>query len=128
MLKTCALCLALTAGAAFAQTNQTAPVSPAPVGATPPATTPVVAAKLTAGSRIFIEPMEGFETSLAAAFIKKKTPVSVVDDKANADFIITGSNAYHPAGWAKTLFVSPNAHASASISVKDAKTGIMVYA
>lgn len=88
----------------------------------------MAAAKLVPGARVFIEPMDGFETSLAAAFIKKKTPLSVVDDRANADFIITGSSAYHPAGWAKTLFVSPNAHASASISVKDAKTGIMVFA
>ena len=119
MLKISALCLALLASPVFAQV------------ASAPSTnqTPATPAAIKPGARIYIEPMEGgFDTSLAAAFIKKKTPISVVDDKANADLILTATNAYHPAGWAKTIFISPAAHASASISIKDAKTGVMVFA
>ncbi len=32
------------------------------------------------------------------------------------------------AGWAKTIFVSPNPHAEASVTVKDAQSGNLVFA
>ncbi|HEY4356627.1 MAG TPA: hypothetical protein VGN16_12825 [Acidobacteriaceae bacterium] len=111
------LCLCATA---FAQTEKPAEKPAAPAPAQP--------AKLTAGSAVFIEPMDGFDSFLAAALIKKQVPLRIVDDKTKADFIITGSAKEEKAGWAKTIFVSPAPHAQASISVKDEKTGDLVYA
>jgi hypothetical protein len=84
--------------------------------------------RIAPGSKIFIEPMDGFDTYLSAAFLKKKVPVLVVDDKAKADFIVSGSSHVDKASWAKTMFVSPNPHAEASVSIKDARTGNLVYA
>jgi hypothetical protein len=80
------------------------------------------------GSKIFIEPMtEGFNTYLQAAFIKKHVPVIMVGDEATADYVIVGTAETHKAGWAKTIFVTPKGDADASITVKEAKTGNVVY-
>ncbi len=72
--------------------------------------------------------MNGFETYLEGAILKKKVPVVVVDDRSKADFIVSGLSDEAKAGWAKTIFVSPASHAQASISVKDAHTGNLVFA
>lgn len=80
------------------------------------------------GSKMFIEPMDGFDTYLSAAILKKKVPLMIVDDRAKADFIMGGSSHVDKAGWAKTIFVSPNPHAEASVTVKDAHTGNLVFA
>lgn len=80
------------------------------------------------GSRVYIEPMNGFEVYLSAAIIQKKVPVTVVDDKAKADYIIAGTSHVDKASWAKTIFISPAPQAGASIAVKDAKTGDLIYA
>jgi hypothetical protein len=77
---------------------------------------------------MFIEPMDGFDTYLSAAILKKKVPLMIVDDRAKADFIMGGSSHVDKAGWAKTIFVSPNPHAEASVTVKDAHTGNLVFA
>jgi hypothetical protein len=102
---------------------------PAPV--TLPAAAPPVAASMSRidpGSKVFIEPMDGFNTYLSAAMLKKKVPIVIVDDRTKADFIMVGSSQVDKAGWAKTIFISPNPHAEASISIKDAHTGNMVFA
>jgi hypothetical protein len=72
--------------------------------------------------------MEGFDTYLSAAMLKKKVPIVIVDDRTKADFVMVGSSHVDKAGWAKTIFISPNPHAEASISIKDAHTGNMVFA
>jgi len=80
------------------------------------------------GAKVFIEPMsESFNTYLQAAFIKKDVPVIMVDDEAKADFVIAGTAETVKAGWAKTIFVTPKGDADASITVKDAKTGNIVF-
>lgn len=84
--------------------------------------------RIAPGSKLFIEPMDGFDTYLSAAILKKKVPVMVVDDRTKADFIVTGGAHVDKAGWAKTIFVSPNPHAEASIAIKDAHTGNLVFA
>jgi hypothetical protein len=84
--------------------------------------------RIVRGSKIFIAPMDGFESNLAAAILKKKVPVVIVDDASKADFIMTGNSHVDKAGWAKTIFISPNPHAEASISIKDAHTGNLVFA
>jgi hypothetical protein len=40
------------------------------------------------GSTVYIEPMGGYETYLAAAFVKKHVPLAIVTDKNKADYII----------------------------------------
>jgi len=45
-------------------------------------------AQIRAGSTVYIEPMDGYETYLAAALVKKHVPVIVVVNKENADYII----------------------------------------
>jgi hypothetical protein len=50
--------------------------------------------RLKSGSTVYIEPMGGYETYLAAAIVKMHVPLTVVTDKSNADYIIT-SNVSH---------------------------------
>lgn len=89
---------------------------------------PAASTHIAAGSKLFIEPMDGFDTYLAAAILKKKVPVMVIGDRSNADFIVSGGSHVDKAGWAKTIFVSPLPHAEASISIKDAHSGNLVFA
>ena len=79
-------------------------------------------------SRVYLAPMDGFETYLAAAMRKKEVPLLMVTDRDQADFEITGIHDVKDAGWAKTIFVSPNPSASASIQVVNLKTKVIVYA
>lgn len=79
-------------------------------------------------SRIYIAPMDGFEIYLAAAIRKKGVPITMVTDRDQADFEITGTHATKDAGWAKTIFVSPQPSATASMQVVNLKTGVVVYA
>ena len=109
--------------------NPTPAAAPQPTPNSPPPAAPIVGEEhISVGSKLFIEPMNGFETYLAGAILKKKVPVVVVDDRSKADFIVSGVSDEAKAGWAKTIFVSPASHAQASISVKDAHTGNLVFA
>jgi len=49
------------------------------------------APQLKSGSTVYIEPMEGYETYLVAAFLKKNVPLVVVTQKDKADYTITSS-------------------------------------
>lgn len=84
--------------------------------------------RIAPNSRVYIAPMDGFESYLSAAFLKKKVPVIIVDDKSKADYIINGTSHVKEAGWAKTIFISGAASAGASITMKDAKTGDLAFA
>jgi len=79
-------------------------------------------------SKVYIAPMDGFETYLAAALRKKEVPLTMVTDRDQADFEITGTHEKKNAGWAKTIFVSPSPSASASMQVVNLKTKVVVYA
>lgn len=46
---------------------------------------------ITSGSTVYIEPMGGYETYLAAAFVKKHVPLVVVEDKEKAEYVIRSS-------------------------------------
>ena len=84
---------------------------------------------LPAGSKVFIEPMNGFENYLAAALQKKKVQVTVVADRNVADFVITGSAQHEKAGWAKVAFQHDiHSDDQASISVVNTKTSAVVFA
>lgn len=81
------------------------------------------------GSKVYIEPMNGFETYLTAAFQKKKVPLVVIADKDMADYIITGNAEHQKAGWAKIIFAG-NIHSDeqASVSMISTKTKEVVFA
>lgn len=49
------------------------------------------APQIKSGAAVYIEPMDGFETYLAAAIAKKNVPLIVVADKEKADYFITSS-------------------------------------
>ena len=97
--------------------------------ATPnPSTASSATQRLTPGSHVFIEPMDGFETYLSAAILKKKVPLIVTDDKEKADFIISGTSHIERASWAKTIFISGAPQAGASVAIKNAHSGDLVFA
>jgi hypothetical protein len=88
-----------------------------------------ISVNLPAGSKIYIEPMNGFENYLAAAFQKKKVQVTLVADRDAADFVITGSAQHEKAGWAKVAFQHDiHSDDQASISVINTQTSAVVFA
>lgn len=122
-MKSCiTLCLLLgTLTFAAAQSPSAAPQAlPAAITSASPHIAP--------NSHIFIEPMDGFETYLSAAILKKKVPVIIVDNKSKADYIVSGTSHVDKASWAKTIFVSPASSAGASITIKDAHNGDLAFA
>jgi hypothetical protein len=94
-------------------------------------TTPATAAsmKIVAGAKVYIAPMEGFESYLVAAFGKKKVQLIPVADQNQADYVIAGTSVDKKAGWAKMAFMG-NIHSdnAASITMTDRRTGAIVYA
>jgi hypothetical protein len=93
-----------------------------------PATAGTADTSIPRNSKVYLAPMDGFETYLAAAMRKKEVPLLMVTDRDQADFEITGIHDVKEAGWAKTIFVSPNPSASASIQVVNLRTKVIVYA
>src|SRR5438067_12128759 len=78
---------------------------------------------------VFIAPMNGFETYLAAAFEKKKVPLTVVADQARAGYVITGTSEEKKPGAMKMLvFGQIHADNAASIQMVDQKTGAVIFA
>lgn len=73
--------------------------------------------------------MNGFESYLAAAFEKKKVPLTVVADQSRAAYVITGTADEKKAGVA-TMLVFGQIHSdnAASIQMVDQKTGAVVFA
>jgi hypothetical protein len=84
---------------------------------------------IAAGSKVYIEPMNGFETYMAAAIQKKKVPLIVVSDETVADYVMTGTAEHQKAGWAKVAFTG-NIHSDeqASVSMVSTKTKELVFA
>lgn len=86
-------------------------------------------AEIPRGSKVYIAPMDGFETDLEQAFSSKKVPLEIVTDKNQAAFEISGNAASQKAGVAKKLiFGSWHSDEDASITVTNLKTGEVVYA
>ncbi len=80
-----------------------------------------------AGSKIYFEDMSGFGGDLGAALVRKKVPLVVVSDRAEADFFVWARASVENQSWWKTVFVQPVPAAHASISLKT-RTGRLVYA
>ena len=129
--------LAVFATAAFAQATQSS--------STPAATIEQVAVesrtvlekappaalgkeKIPAGSRVYIAPLNGYESFLVAAVVKKETPIVVVNSREKADYEISGVSESVQAGWAKMLFLgSQQSNEQASIVMTNLKTGVAVW-
>lgn len=85
--------------------------------------------KIPAGSKVYIAPMEGFETYLKAAIIKKKVPIELVEEREKADYEITGVSESKKAGAAKIIIMgSWHSKEEASIRVANIRSGEIVYA
>jgi hypothetical protein len=85
--------------------------------------------QIVAGSKVYIEPMNGFETYMAAAIQKKKVPLIVVSDESVADYVMTGNAELQKAGWAKVAFTgSIHSDEQASVSMVSTKTKELVFA
>jgi hypothetical protein len=82
-----------------------------------------------AGSKVFVEPMGGFESHLRTALVGKKVPVTVVDKKEDADFDISGTAKSVKASAAKKIIMgSFHSSEDASIQVTDLKSGELAFA
>lgn len=79
-------------------------------------------------SKVYIHPMDGFEVYLMAALRKKNVPLVIVNDRELADFEIMGVSETKKAGAAKIIFGSGRSEETASISVINIRTSVVVYA
>jgi hypothetical protein len=89
-------------------------------------------------SRVYIEPMGGFESTLAAAFDNKQVPLVIVTDKSQAEYLITGTTEEkkHSTGQkvGMTILLGRGGAAmtadqmKGSIQIVDLKTSAIVYA
>jgi hypothetical protein len=86
-------------------------------------------ATIPAGSKVFISPMDGFETYLKTAMESKKVALVVVENKQDAAYEISGVAASQKASTAKKVIMgSWHSREEASIQVTDLKTGVVVFA
>jgi hypothetical protein len=80
------------------------------------------------GSKVFIAPMNGFETYLMAAFSSKKMPLIVVSSRDEADFEVAGISESQKPGWVRTLLNGDTGtDEQASIAVKNIRTGVVAF-
>lgn len=81
------------------------------------------------GAKIYIGPMNGYETYLAAAFEKKKVPLTIVANESAADYVISGNSEHQKPGWAKIVFTGQiHSDEQASVSVINTHTKEVVFA
>jgi hypothetical protein len=78
------------------------------------------------GAKLFIAPMDGFEQFLSDAILKKKVPVVVVNERAKADFLVSGGARVKKRGFLTGMVL--NDHGGGDISINDALTGKSVFA
>jgi len=97
-------------------------VAAASAGAVPA----VAATPLAPGAKIFLEPMNGFEQLLADAIHEKKVPVVLVNDRADADFVMSGEARVKNPNILTGMVLSKRG--GANIAMKDARTGNLVFA
>jgi hypothetical protein len=85
--------------------------------------------KIPANSKVFVAEMGGFETDLKDAINKKKVPLQIVDKRDDADYEITGTSESEKASTAKKIIRWDwHSNEQASITVKEVKSGEIVYA
>lgn len=81
------------------------------------------------GAKLFIAPMDGYETYVKAAISKKKVPVIVVEDRSQADYELTGTSQSQKAGAAKKIIMLDwRSSEEASVGIMNIKTGEVIFA
>lgn len=89
----------------------------------------LTAAEIPAGSKIYIDAADGFDTYLTAALQKKHVPLVVVENKEGADFELSGVSDHQKPGWAKTLALGQvHSDDQASVKLTNIKNGEVVFA
>jgi hypothetical protein len=80
-------------------------------------------------SNIYIEPNNGFENYLVAAFRVKEVPLTIVAEKDKADFIMTTKvDRGDKPSWSQTIFLGKTkANEDAAITVTNAKTSAIAW-
>ena len=82
-----------------------------------------------AGAKIFIAPMNGYETFVKAAIEKKKLPIAIVEKREDAQFEISGASESQKAGVGKILITgSWHSTEDASIKLTNIETSVVVFA
>lgn len=86
--------------------------------------------KIAPGAKIFIAPMEGgLNTFLAAELVKKKIPLTVVMEEAQAEFIMAGGSAKTGDDkWYHTVFGSGKDKNEGSVQIVSVATKTLVWA
>jgi hypothetical protein len=81
-------------------------------------------------SKVFIATMDdGFDEHLKAAMQKKQVPLTIVENRSDAQFEITGHSETQKAGTAKKLLLgSWRSNEQASIQVANLETGEVAFA
>jgi hypothetical protein len=116
--------------AVFVSAQQQAVVEqPSPTTSKPVQVTSVSAKEaIRRGARVFIAPMNGYETYLTAGIIKKEVPLVIVNSREKADYEISGLSESQQASWAKMFFMGSQASAEqASIVMRNTQTGDVVW-
>jgi TolB-like protein len=85
--------------------------------------------RIESGASVFLAPMQGFETYMAAALQKKNVPLVQVANEQQATYVLKGTAEEKKAGWAKIAFTG-NIHSddAASVQLIDRRTGAIVFA
>jgi hypothetical protein len=85
--------------------------------------------RVPAGAKLFVAPMQGFESYLVDAIKTKKVPVVLVADPAQADFVLSGSAESRRPHWSRAAFLgNDESHEQASISVRSTRTSAVAFA
>jgi hypothetical protein len=85
--------------------------------------------KIPQHSKVYIAPMNGFESDLKSAIEKKKVPVELVAERDKADYEITGTSETEKASTAKKVIRWDwHSNEQASINLTDIKSGEVVFA
>lgn len=81
------------------------------------------------GSTVYISADNGFDTYLAAALVKKKVPLVVVDDRSKAQYEIEAGSNYHDPGLVRSLLLGQtDTTDTADMRVIDLKSSAVVFA
>jgi len=84
---------------------------------------------IVSGATVFLEPMDGFENYLAAAFQKKGVPLVPVGNEEQATYVLKGTSEEKKPGAAKIIFMGQlHADNAASVQMMDRRTGAIVFA
>jgi hypothetical protein len=81
------------------------------------------------GTKVFVAPMNGFETYIKAAINKKKVPVLIVEQREAADYELSGSAESQKASTAKkVIMLDWRSKEEASVKLTDIRSSEVIFA